>query len=96
MSKHYYTQEKREKICKEYRASGKTQKEFCAVKVISQKTLSRWLNEKKNKPIKFVSVGEVRPMLGLAEIILPNAIKIRLPIEAGKISSIAQGLLSCK
>ena len=93
-----YTQEDRERICQEYLSSEVTQKEFSKGLHLSAKTLNRWINEgkSKKKPLKFIPIGEIKPPLGLAEIILPNAIRIRLPIELEKISSIAQELLTCK
>lgn len=99
MSKRYHTKTKRKQLCERYLESGQTQKQFSAEQGISSKTLSRWLNageNKKAKPLKFLPVGEIKPLIGLAEIILPNAIKIRLQIEVEKLSTIAQGLLSCK
>lgn len=98
MSKPYHSQAEQKQMCKEYRESGKTQKAFCAAKGISLKTLSRWLTKERSMklPMKFVPVGELRQPLGLAEIILPNEIRIKLQIEVEKISLIARDLLSCK
>ena len=96
MGKHYYTQAKREALCKEYLASNQSRKEFCKSYDISTKSLSRWLSGVSKLQVpKFISIGKLADTSGIStEILLSNGICIKLTLKVSEVSGLIKELAS--
>jgi transposase-like protein len=73
-------------LSKQFKASGKTQKEFCKEIGIYPSTFSGWLKKLRNNPVKTtggfvevsVSTAPKQPLHEL-EICYPNGVRIKVP-----------------
>ena len=88
-----YNAEKRKDFCEKWRASGLTQKVFCAKHDLNVKTLSRWLTlEQKKQPFKFLQVTAISNN-ETVEVTLPSGISIKISAKKDFFIDLIKGLL---
>ena len=88
-----YNAEERREYCEKWRASGLTQKVFCAKHDLNVKTLSRWLSlEQKKQPFKFSQVTAMSNN-ETVEVTLPSGISIKIVAKKDFFIGLIKGLL---